>query len=366
MDDLIKKIGTKNLITITITIVVIIICIVGGAIIYHNFFYKKSFSEIENIMTTAAKNYYTNHEKKLPNKFGQTNNINVSTLISGEYMQPISEYLKDDEILCKGSVNVTNNNGKYRYTPLLDCGKDYNYKTLLNYIQENEKIVTSGEGLYSLNEELVFRGEKINNYVKFNGQNWRIVKITNDKIILIYNDEPKKVIWDNRYNIEKLSNAGINNYLVSRIRDSINDLYKNLFSAKNQLLLSNFNLEIGKVGENDNDKSGEIEKTTIVENQYIGLLPIYDYMNASLDTNCNSTTNPSCSNYNYLINYEYNWWTITGDKNTSFYVYQISGEEGAYTIKSSSNGYLRPIIAITPDALYVSGKGTINKPYTFR
>ena len=45
---------------------------------------------------------------------------------------------------------------------------------------------------------------------------------------------------------------------------------------------------------------GSIEKSSLLEKQYIGLLPLYDYINASIDTNCNSALTESCTNYNYL------------------------------------------------------------------
>ena len=56
--ELIKKIGSKNLIMIGIGFMVLIFFIIGGSLLYYNFFYKKSFSEIEDIMLTSARQYY--------------------------------------------------------------------------------------------------------------------------------------------------------------------------------------------------------------------------------------------------------------------------------------------------------------------
>ena len=53
--ELIKKIGSKNLIMIGIGFMVLIFFIIGGSLLYYNFFYKKSFSEIEDIMLTSAR-----------------------------------------------------------------------------------------------------------------------------------------------------------------------------------------------------------------------------------------------------------------------------------------------------------------------
>lgn len=368
MDELIKKMDKKKMAIGIIVFIVIIVCLIGGSLLYYNLFAKKNFQEIETIMTNAAKEYYNYHQKELPTNSGESKSISISDLVASEYMKTTEEYLKDENIICKGSVNVTNVNGNFRYVPLLDCGKDYSYKMLVDYIKENESVVTYSDGLYNINDTLVFKGEKINNYVKFAGTTWRIIKITENKIMLVYNDKGPRNCWDDRYNTSKKLNIGINDYTVSRIRDALNNLYTtdNMFGSKDKLLLSSFNLSIGKVGENEDDKNGEIGKSSILENQYIGLPSITDYMNASLDSNCNYASNPACANYNFLADYEYNFWLLTGDKNTSYNVYQVSSNAGAYLVKSNSNGYIRPVIMITDDAIYTGGKGTLEKPYTFK
>lgn len=368
MSEYIKKIGSKNLIIIGIVFIAIITCAVGGSLIYYNFFYKKSYNEIEDIMTTAAKNYYAKNKDELPKEIGESTEVKVSTLVSREYMKSIAEYVKNEDVACKATVNVTNVNNSYRYTPLLDCGNYYKYETVVNHIKEQEPIITEKEGLYEMNEELVFRGEKLNNYVSFASHKWRILKIANDKLYLIFDEKLEKKTWDDRYNEDRKNNVGINDYSLSRIRDYMNELYNgnSLFSTSDKLLLSNFNLNIGKVGENEDGKNIELERSSIIENQFVGLITIRDYMNASLDNNCTTAASPSCANYNFIVNYEYNFHTMTGDKNTSYYIYQIDGSNGAYTIRASSNGYVRPVIAIAKDAIYVSGNGTEKKPYKFK
>lgn len=368
MKEYIKKIGSRNLIIIGIVAISVITCIVGGSLIYYKFFYKKSFNEIEEIMVNAAKRYYSNNPKNLPKEIGESAEVKVSKLVSKEYMESIADYVKNEDVACKASVNVTNVNNTYRYVPLLDCGKYYKYETIVEHIKSNEPIVTEKEGLYEINEELIFKGEIINNYVSFAGHNWRIIKIVDNKLYLIFNDKLEKQAWDNRYNKDRKSNIGINDYGVSRIRNYLNDLYSSdkIFSKNDKLLLSNFNLNIGKVGETEDGRNIELEKTNIIENQFIGLITIRDYMNASLDTNCTTAASPSCSNYNFITNYEYNFHAMTADKNSSYYIYQLEETSGAYTTRASSNGYTRPVIAIAKDAIYVSGNGTSSKPYKFK
>lgn len=371
MNDFIEKVGTKKLIIMGCVFIGLIVLIICGSLIYNKFFYRKTYSEIEDIMVSAAKEYYSKHKSKLPSEVGEIQSIKVSDLVSSEYMKQISEYVKDDEILCKGSVNVTKINDKYRYTPILDCGNDYSTVLLTDYIKNNTKVVSSNEGLYSMNNELVYRGEKVKNYASFAGYEWRIVKITEDKVVLILNEKIKEsetTYWDDRYNIEKNDTVGINDYSVSRAKEYLNTLYNDntIFSDNDKLLLSNFDLYIGKRNDDDKDKSGLLEKSKIIENQYIGLLPAYDFMNASLDNNCTTTASLSCSNYNYLNTYDWNWWTMTGDSNSSYKVYRCSNYDSIYLSSASSNAYFRPVIHLVSDAVYVSGNGSSSKPYKFK
>ena len=127
MKDIISRIGSRNLIKMGIISIVVIICIVGFSLIYYNFFYRKSYKEIEDIMVEAAKQYYSENENRLPKTIGQSIEIKAETLISGDYMKSIAEYVKNEDIACKAVVNVTNVNNNYRFNPLLDCGRYYSY-----------------------------------------------------------------------------------------------------------------------------------------------------------------------------------------------------------------------------------------------
>ena len=85
-------------------------------------------------------------------------------------------------------------------------------------------------------------------------------------------------------------------------------------------------------------------------------------MNASLDTNCTTGTSPSCVNYNYLSKYIYRWWTITATTLNTYNVYQISYGQ-PILISCSSSAYVRPVVHLAKDTVYVSGEGTVENPY---
>lgn len=367
MKEKLKKIEKKNLIIIGAFLLLIIIILFGGAFIYNKFFYIRSYSEIETIMLNATKSHFDKHPNMLPSNLNESITISDSDLVAAEEMKSIAEYLKDENTTCQGKVTVTNINGKYRYVTYLNCGEGkHQTKKFIDYINETVPIVETGNGLYNLNNELVYRGDQVNNYIKFSGKIYRIVKFTDEHPVIIYTEKLESRVWDNRYNIEKEDNSGINDYSVSRIRDYLNELYQGntLISEENKLLVTAHNLGIGKRNSKDTDKTGVLENSVILENQYIGLLQMNDFLNASLDTNCTNTTSPSCSNYNYLAKYLYNWWTITASNANSYRVFRI--ESRANVTSCSSNGYIRPVLYLAKDALYVSGNGSKDNPYIIK
>lgn len=366
MKEKLQKIDKKLLIIGGSFLVLIIVIIFGSALLYNKVFYKRSYSEVETIMLEAAKSYLNENSEKLPASINSTITIPAETLINAEKMKSLESYLKEEENTCTGEVIITNINQKYRYASFLDCGKN-KHKTIKfnDYIKENVQIVDNGSGLYNLNNELVYRGDNVNNYITFSDKTYRIVKITEEHPMIIYTEKTESTNWDDRYNIEKKDNSGINDYSVSRIRDHLNELYKGttLISEENKLLVAAHNIGIGKRNNNDTDKTGSLENSLKIENQYIGLLQMNDYLNASADINCTTTTSPSCANYNYLSKYKYNWWTMTASTQNSYRVFRIGNNSTAEVTTTSNSGYVRPVLYLVKDLIYVSGDGSQENPY---
>lgn len=368
MKEKLEKIDKKIWIMGGSFLILIIAIIFGGAFIYNNLFFKRSYEEVENIMIQASKNYLAKTPEKLPQNINDSISIPVSNLIDAEEMNTIESYLKEEENSCSGEVKVTNINQKYRYVAFIDCGKDKKTIKFIDYIKENVKTTENGNGLYNLNNELVYRGDNVNNYIKFSGKTYRIVKFSEDHPVIIFTEKTDSTTWDDRYNVEKKDNSGINDYSVSRIREHLNNLYKGttLVAEEDKLLVAAHNVGIGKRNSDDTDKTGYLENSVIIENQYISLLQMNDYLNASTDTNCTNTTSPSCINYNYLSKYKYNWWTATASSLNSYRVFRIGAKSNASVTLANSNGYVRPVLYLAKDAIYVSGDGTSENPYIIK
>ncbi len=364
MKEKIENIGKNRLIVTFAFLLLIIIILFGGAFLYYNFFYKRSYSEIENIMLKAAQKHMAQNPNDLPKDINGSITLSVDDLVRTEEMEEISNYLKDDEIICTGSINIINiNHNTYHYTPNLDCGEKYQTTKFIDYIKKKHPIVENGNGLYNLNEEMVFRGDNVNNYLKLSGNTYRIVKFTNDEAVIIYTEKTSTNVWDDRYNVDRAMNMGINDYAVSKVKERLDNLYQGttLLDIDAKSLVVAHNLEIGKRSSKDTDKSGGLEKSILMENQYVGLLPLYDFMNASLDGNCTNSNNPSCMNYNYLSKYLNPWWLATATNLNSYNVYRV--EKSAVLTSANSTACVRPVMHLTKDALYVSGDGTSKNPY---
>lgn len=364
-----KDLGKKKLLIImggTIGLVILIIIIL---LIYNAIFGKTSYKDIEDTVSKAAQKYYSDNSSLLPKSENEEITINDSALTAAGYLKNMNELTKKmKNVSCKATVIVSYAGGEYRYTPILDCGKDYATKTLSSYISSNVNKVYTGSGLYELNGELVYRGEDPANYVKFSGKTWRIVKVEDEKVVMILDEKSDKVVWDDRFNTEKNRNDGINDYSVSRIYDTLKSNYEGdtLFNKNSKKLLASHALYIGKRYDSDITNDGSIEKSNYLENQYIGLLPVYDFINASVDSNCNSVSTVSCSNYNYLTHFEYSWWTLTADASNTFKVYKVSSDGVVESNKAASNGYARPVIYLAKDALYSKGTGTSEDPFIIK
>ncbi len=333
-----------------------------------------SFEEIEEKMKKAAQEYYQVQKELLPQKEGEQVSVDASILSASEYMKPLSE-LTEKNVSCEGSVEVTKNQNQYVYVPHLDCGKAYQTKELYQAILD-QKVVTTGYGLYQIGQEYVYRGELVNNYVKFEGKIWRIVKVTaSNQTLLILEDRDymPSVSWDDRYNEETLSTTGINNYHLSRMKETMDSYYKGdldfdniiQFTKSGKEKLASFSLCVGarnkNYGANDNSQECSVRE----ENQVLGLLSVSDYLNASTDTGCSKVLDRACQNYNYL-RISTNWWLANrSDENTED-VYYVNTSGVVKQEQASSLNALRPIVYLNRNVMIKGGNGSVKKPFLLK
>mgnify|MGYP006069320243 CR=1 FL=1 len=329
-----------------------------------------SYDEIEEVMIQAAESYFEDHSDRLPDSENQRVEIDVETLSSSEYMNPMSEYT-GDALSCTGKVSVQMNGEDYLYTPQLDCGDDYVTESLKDVLIKD--VVTDGYGLYQVGNSYVYRGEDVDNYLQLDQALWRIVKIMdNGQIMLILNDQASlNVPWDNRYNAEVGYNSGINTYSASRVRESLLDLYESndedqtILTDNDRSKLISFDVCVGKRGDLDSHLDNSSECSEVLENEKIGLLTVSDYMMASMDSNCSTTLSRSCQNYNYLVT-SYEWWLATAASDSTSMAYGVETSGTVSKESTSSYRYPRAVVMLNSNALFKSGNGTFDKPYQLK
>ncbi len=349
--------------------IIVGICILLFIIILLVFFVNKggskasSYSDIESKMISGAKKYYEKNSDLLPILDNSSVSVSTDVLIENSFLKPFSELL-DNADSCSGHVTVFKSEDDYVYFPYLNCGSDYESLKLSDKIVSSG-VVTSGDGLYKINDEYVYRGEYPNNYVKFDGKSWRIVKVNSDgSIKLIYTDKNiEKNVWDDRYNSSRESYAGINDFRVSRILDYLNDSYENntYVSNSNKDLLVKHDWCIGKISQNDAPINSLNLCSDIYSDSYIGLLTVGEVLVPSIADNCVNLYDIECTNYNYFFNIS-SGWTLNASSDKSYIVFSSSGGSVSYK-NASYNGNITPVININSNVLYKDGIGTQDDPY---
>ncbi len=246
-----------------------------------------------------------------------------------------------------------------------------------------ESVVTTGDGLYEFQIEnspkkYVFKGSSVNNYIQYSGKLWRIVSVeSNGSLKLIDYSNPLNVKWDGD---KKGDNLEFNN---STISSNLNLQYFSEISDKSKIMKSYWeSILIYTVNDSANDeislndyytvKSQQMEQINANSN-YVGLLSIEDYMNASLISHCQDNLLNASSCVSWLS--EYKGWTInlhidkgkyaTGD-NAAYYF----GDNGtnqsqkdkiiSEDVESEMAAY--PVIYLNRN-ISINGEGTLTNPY---
>lgn len=351
----------------------IIIIVLGCFIILFLFLFMMSScskkitpQSLETKIVENAKNYYKLHKEELPGKNVVTT-ISLGDLVNKGIIKELDKLL-DKDTNCAGTLTIENNNDYYMYSPNLSCTS-----TNSTYITENlkdkllENIVTSGNGLYKIGNSYYYRGDNLDNYIIFDGLLWRITKINSDNTIrLIEANRREPVVWDDRYNEDTKASTGINNYsynnLNSRIIEHLNDIYSNetVLTNDGKGFIKETSLCIGKRTTIETINDGSIECSETLPNQYLGLLQLNEYMIASLDSNCLSTTSTACKNYNYLADFSNSYWTLTSNSENTNQAYKINTTIMSAT--TSNTGMARMVINISENT-NITGTGTETDPY---
>lgn len=376
---MLESMNKKTLIIIGSSIIGLIVClliVVWLISIIKPHYY--SYEDFEVKVTEATKKYYKDNPTQLPASDGEYN-MAYSTLVDNEYIKPLNEMLKDGDN-CSVQILVTKYNDNYSYIPYLTCPGSYETKELYKVVLEQNPVVLDGTGLYSDgNSGYYFRGDVTNNYVQIGeyGEEkrqqpylWQIMGVESDGTIKIISAHTtsERYTWDDRYNEKEESFDGYNDFEKSRIKDTLISLAGNdeilPEEFRNKLVAKE--LCIGKRKVNDTSKDGSVECATKTETKYLfGLITPYEFLRASLDSNCKVAESLSCLNYNYLSGYTTNSWSITSNANNTNKTFSF-GSGVMDSFKSDRDKKLYVTAYINKRAFFKSGTGTSDDPYIIR
>ena len=322
--------------------------------------------QLEARLIEVAQRYYSTRESSLP-KEGNKITLSVASLVEEGYIRPLESLIvRGDE--CTATITVMNNNGFYLYLPKINCGSRYSPKNLSEEITQDANLVTTGNGLYLRPNGYIFRGEDLNNHLEFAGKLWHILRVNTDGSLRIM-EIPRRdsIVWDDRFNIERNSTLGINDYIAhninSRIKDSIEAIYEDEdeFNDNERAHFIPQDLCIGKRSEEDTGFDGSIECSNKLDNQILSIIATYEFMQASLDPECITILDNSCENYNYLAFLTPTFWTITANADTTDRIFKISRRASSSIASTSAS--LKIVAHLTSEVLFSSGDGSIENPF---
>ena len=338
------------------------------------------YIEMENKVQAAAIKYIRKNQSLLPKTTDQVRKIKLDTLISNKMISELHA-LEDSNVKCSGYVDIikkSSNKTEYRYTPYIKCGKYYETRTIGDYIKSTEKVVTTGEGLYNLNNTYYFRGEYPKNYILLGERMYRILEITEDNNLKVISSEKTEnsYVWDDRFNTEKNDYYGINIFSKSRLKENLEFLYENTDENKGEIFFSNTEKEyivehdfcVGRRSMSDVSINSESEcKETIPLK--VGVISLNDYYRSSIDSSCTTINKQECNNYNFLFSLvngrKSRFITLIANADNSYTFYRIN-----YGVLETKNTYidnsLFPVIYLDKNILYKSGSGTSEEPYIVR
>src|SRR5574344_2156453 len=261
-------------------------------------------------------------------------------------------YVETSELLEQNYLSKEKITGCVKVT-YSEATKSYNYKYNSGTCQSimmgkdiiTKNVVTSGDGIYKVNKNYIFKGSNPNNYILINSVTYRILSVDENGIKAIRDSIKETRAWDsaNVRTSEKNSycgdTPGCNAYTANG-----NEVTQD--SEMHQYLATVYSNIDSK------DLDDEIDDSNVTGN--IGLINIKDYIDAS--------TSKDYTKNNWL-NINEGFWTITSVKNTNNMVWSIDKSGKIVVMSASDKNGVRPVLNIT-GTINLLGDGTKDNPYT--
>lgn len=368
MVNALKKMDKKFLIFAGIIIFLPLLIIVFLAVVQGCGNSKISYESYETKMLSAGERY-AEETNKVPTDEGELLTVKLSTLVDKGYIKSTEKLL--DDSTCDGSISIRRNGssleenegGYLNYIVDLNC-KEYKTVHLVDKLKEN--VVTEESGLYEVENGYIFKGDKVDNYLRFYGNIYRIISIDENGILKLVKNESEVTnkIWDNKFNVETNRSSGKNIYKDSKIlevlhNDYFNEKKLNLDARKHVVA---YDVCIGKRNSNNYSIDSKLDCSEKLEKQIISLMNISDFANASLDVDCKSLDSRACVNYNYLYGTASSTWTLNASLDNSYDILFLADGIMLTQVANTYSEY-NIVIYIDGNQMYTTGNGSSNNPY---
>ncbi len=194
-------------------------------------------------------------------------------------------------------------------------------------------VVTTGEGLYKVENSHIYKGENVSNYIVYDNYLWRIIKIdSNGSLYLVLDDIATVLAYGNSSDYET-------SYIKMWLNKTLDDHSGIFQNTMNTSSLKSVSWCL------DGDKC-KLKSSSL----FYGLLNIDDYNNSIVDEKS-------------YLNIGSSFWTST--KNSISDLTCIDSDGKVSTCKSTSIHGVRPVIAINIGNNEVLGEGTKENPYSY-
>ena len=264
-------------------------------------------------------------------------------------------------------------------------------------------VADSGDGLYAdeyTSGRYVYRGSNPDNYIKFNGELWRIISKEAEGTYKILRNEvlPDRMVFDSQgarttgyCSQGSAPTSGCNAWsstanMVGSPSEFTNGTYSGSVDADSEMLtylngeylnsitenrdeIVSHDYNIGRVTFGNNDLANQItDERSYKWNGEVGLISVSDYLNANSDielcgTNSKSFTSYlTCRNTNWMYISGRRWWTLSPNAEDTDSVWNIN-HDGAFQIdRDYTLDDVRPAVFLS-SSLSFSGSGTQSDPY---
>lgn len=215
------------------------------------------------------------------------------------------------------------------YNPKTETGEKA--KLMYTTLAQESPIVLEGEGLYKENGVYVFKGEEVNNYIKYSNLIWRIVRTNGDGSIEIMLDDYINILaWDFKGN----------EYIKSDIHKYLNDVFVSQIDTTNLVKTSICADKMSSIDKFSCDKKNN--------EYYVKLLPANDFLNSVINEKTFVAAEGEIVWLGTTANDEKAWLANGGNISTS---------------EDNNTYFIKPVVTLSNATQLISGNGSKEEPF---